>query len=117
MNARLYVRVSKDEQVKFGYSINAQIDALENYCFENKIKIADTYIDEGISAATIKKRHAFVKMISECENGDIILFTKLDRFSRNLLDANMIVADLDKKNIAIKAINEDDIDTTTARCV
>lgn len=114
MNARLYVRVSKDEQVKFGYSINAQIDALENYCHENKIKIADTYIDEGISAATIKKRHAFVRMISECENGDIILFTKLDRFSRNLLDANMIVADLDKKNIAIKAINEDDIDTTTA---
>lgn len=114
VNARLYVRVSRDEQVKFGYSIDAQLDALKTYCKDNKIKIADTYVDEGISAATINKRHEFVRMINECENGDIILFTKLDRFSRNLLDANMIVSDLDKKNIAIKAINEDDIDTTTA---
>lgn len=114
MRARLYARVSKDEQVKFGYSIDAQLDALNEYCKENKIKVADVYIDEGISAATIKKRHEFMRMINECENDDIILFTKIDRFSRNLLDANIIVADLEKKNVSIKAINEDDIDTSTA---
>lgn len=114
MKARLYARVSRDEQVKFGYSIDAQLEALENYCKENQIKIADIYVDEGISAATIKKRHEFVRMINECEKDDIVLFTKIDRFSRNLLDANMIVAELDKRSVAIKAINEDDIDTTTA---
>ena len=35
-------------------------------------------------------------------------------FSRNLLDANIVVKELTKKDVSIKAINEDDIDTSTA---
>ena len=34
-NVRLYIRVSHEEQVKFGYSIDAQINALKTYCKEN----------------------------------------------------------------------------------
>lgn len=113
-NVRLYVRVSHDEQVKFGYSINAQLDALKKYCKVNKLKIKGEYKDEGISAYSLKKRNALQKLISESENGDIILFTKLDRFSRNVLDANNVLRDLNKKGVSIKAINEDDIDTSTA---
>lgn len=114
MAARLYIRVSRDEQVKFGYSIDAQIERLNKYTKDNGIKVIDTYIDEGISAATVSKRHNFVKMINDCEDGDVILFTKLDRFSRNLIDANNIVKILEEKNVSIKAIDEDNIDTTSA---
>ena len=38
----------------------------------------------------------------------------LDRFSRNVLDANIILKNLNDKGVSIKAINEDDIDTSTA---
>lgn len=113
-NVRLYIRVSHDEQVKFGYSIDAQIDALQRYCNENKLVIKGQYIDEGISAYSIKKRHALQQMMKESEKGDIILFTKLDRFSRNVLDANIILKELNDKGVSIKAINEDDVDTSTA---
>ena len=114
MNVRLYARVSHEEQVKFGSSIAAQLDALKDYCKQNNYNIKGIYTDEGISAATIKKRKAFLEMIDECKNGELILFTKLDRFSRNLLDANLVVQELENKNISIKAINEDDIDTSSA---
>lgn len=113
-NARLYVRVSHEEQAKFGLSIDTQIESLVNYCKQNNIKVLKIYKDEGISASSVKKRKAFVEMIEECQKGEIILFTKLDRFSRNLLDANLIVQELDKKGVSIKAINEDDIDTSNA---
>lgn len=114
MIARLYVRVSTEEQVKYGFSLDAQEEDLKNYCKFHNYSIAGIYKDEGISASTIKKRKEFMRMLEEVKPGEIILFTKLDRFSRNLLDANLVIKDLEKKNVSIKAIQEDDIDTTTA---
>ena len=114
MIARLYLRVSTDEQVKYGFSLDAQLEELKEYCKYNNYSIAGIYKDEGISASTITKRKEFVRMLEEVKPGEIILFTKLDRFSRNLLDANLVIKDLEKKKVSIKAINEDDIDTTTA---
>lgn len=114
MKARLYTRVSHEDQVKYGMSLDAQLNTLRKYCSENNITVVKEYSDEGISGGSIKKRKGFVKLISEISPGEILLFTKLDRFSRNLLDANIIVKELEKKNVSIKAVLEDDIDTTTA---
>lgn len=108
-----YCRVSTDEQKKFGFSIQAQKDALEKYCKENGYK-AEFYIDEGISASSMKKRNALNEMLSKCSAFDMILFTKLDRLSRNVLDANNINKLLIENNCTMKAIDEDDIDTSTA---
>lgn len=112
--ALLYTRVSHEDQVKYGISLDAQLEALKAYCKDNGYHIRKIYADEGISGGSIKKRVSFNRMIKEARAGDIILFTKLDRFSRNLLDANLIIKDLDKRQVGIKAIYEDDIDTTTA---
>ncbi len=114
MNALLYTRVSKEDQVKYGMSLQTQLDDLTRYCSENHLNVRKVYSDEGISGGSIKKRIAFQNMISESRPGEIILFTKLDRFSRNLLDANITIQELEKKNVSIKAIHEDDIDTSTA---
>lgn len=108
-----YCRVSTEEQVKYGFSIQAQRDSLVKYCKENGYKY-DFYIDEGISASSMKKRNALNEMLSKCSAYDIILFTKLDRLSRNVLDANNINKTLKDNNCTMKAIDEDDIDTSTA---
>lgn len=108
-----YCRVSTDEQKKFGFSIQAQKDALEKYCKENNFKY-EFYIDEGISASSMKKRKALNEMLSKCNIFDMILFTKLDRLSRNVLDANNINKLLIDNKCTMKAIDEDDIDTSTA---
>ena len=108
-----YCRVSTEEQVKFGFSIQAQKDALENYCKEHNYKY-EFYIDEGISASSMKKRKALQEMLNKSNTFNIILFTKLDRLSRNVLDANNINKILKENNCTMKAIDEDDIDTSTA---
>lgn len=108
-----YCRVSTDEQKKFGFSIQAQKDALEKYCKENNYKY-EFYIDEGISASSMKKRKALIEMLDKSNVFDMILFTKLDRLSRNVLDANNINKLLLDNKCTMKAIDEDDIDTSTA---
>lgn len=108
-----YCRVSTEEQKKFGFSIQAQKDALEKYCRENEYKY-EFYIDEGISASSMKKRKALNEMLSKVSIFDMILFTKLDRLSRNVLDANNINKLLIDNHCTMKAIDEDDIDTSTA---
>lgn len=108
-----YCRVSTEEQAKFGFSIQAQKDALEKYCKENDYKY-EFYVDEGISASSMKKRKSLNEMLSKSNVFDMILFTKLDRLSRNVLDANNINKILKDNNCTMKAIDEDDIDTSTA---
>ena len=108
-----YCRVSTEEQAKFGFSIQAQKDALEKYCKDNNYKY-EFYIDEGISASSMKKRKSLNEMLNKSSIFDMILFTKLDRLSRNVLDANTINKTLKENNCTMKAIDEDDVDTSSA---
>ncbi len=112
-NVACYCRVSTEEQVKYGFSIQAQKDSLTKYCKENDYKY-DVYIDEGISASSMKKRKALQEMLEKSVAYDMILFTKLDRLSRNVLDANNINKILQDNHCTMKAIDEDDVDTSTA---
>lgn len=113
-NVRIYARVSTAEQKKKDISIPVQIDACRRYCTDHNYNIVGTYIDNGYSASSIKKRKEFKRMIEDVRRDEYILFTRLDRFSRNILDANKIVEALDKKNVSIVSIFEDDINTSTA---
>ena len=45
----LYERVSTEEQALRGYSIPAQIAALEEFCKNNNMRIVDHYTDAGVS--------------------------------------------------------------------
>lgn len=113
-NVAIYCRVSTDEQKKFGISIMDQKDSLTKYCEEHKYKIYDYYLDEGVSAGTISKRKEFVRLLQDLDDIDLILFTRLDRFSRNVRDANNLLVELDKHNTSFRAIDDDDIDVSTA---
>lgn len=108
----ILARVSHDEQAKFGFSIENQLDKLRTYAKENNLLIVDEYVDEGFSAGTMK-RPELQRLLSDLDRIDLIIFTRLDRFSRNVLDANEMVKLFNQKNVSIKAI-EEDISTETA---
>lgn len=108
-----YVRVSHDEQKKYGYSVKAQIDRIIRYAEENKCQLVEIYVDEGFTA-TKMKRPDLLRMLNELDKFDVLVFTRLDRFSRNVLDANNMVKKMSKFNVGIKSIEEEDIDTSTA---
>lgn len=108
-----YVRVSHDEQKKYGYSVQAQIDRIIRYAEENKCQLVEIYVDEGFTA-TKMKRPDLLRMLNDLDKFDVLVFTRLDRFSRNVLQANKMVEIMEEYNVAIKSIEEEDIDTTTA---
>ena len=114
--AGLYVRVSTEEQALRGFSIEAQIDALKEYCTKSGIKVVDVYMDEGISGAKPPlKRPALKRLLEDVEAGkiDVIMFTKLDRWFRSVKEYFKVQEILDDNKVEWKAIQED-YDTTTA---
>lgn len=116
LRAGLFERVSTEEQARFGYSIKAQIEALEEHCSKNRLKIVDHYCDEGVSAGKpYRKRPEMKRLLDDVQAGkiDIILFTKLDRWFRNVKEYFKVQEILDDHKVEWKAIWED-YDTTTA---
>lgn len=110
-----YERVSTEEQAVRGYSINAQIDNLTEYCQKNELKIVDHYTDEGISGTKPPlKRPALQRLLDDVQAGkiDMILFTKLDRWFRSVKEYFKVQDILDQHGVQWKAIHED-YDTTT----
>ena len=114
--AGLYERVSTDEQAKFGYSIEDQIESLTEYCEKNSLKVVDHYRDEGISGTKPPlKRPGLQRLLDDVQAGriDIILFTRLDRWFRSVKEYFKVQEILDQHGVQWKAIRED-YDTTTA---
>lgn len=106
--AGLYVRVSTAEQKNHGLSVDNQIKVLSDYCKANGYEIHAIYNDAGISARkSYKNRPELLRMIADCQKGilDLVLFTRLDRFSRNVGAYYSIVEQMN--NVPWKAVLED----------
>lgn len=115
-NVALYMRVSTDQQVKHGDSLREQQDTLQEYVDSQKDMIVyKKYIDDGISGQKLK-RDEFQHLLADVEAGkiDIILFTKLDRWFRNLRHYLNTQETLDKHNVSWNAVSQQYYDTTTA---
>lgn len=116
MKAFIYERVSSEEQARHGYSLDAQHEALTDFCKKNSHTIVGVYKDEGISARKpYTKRPAMLQLLHDIETikPDIILFTKLDRWFRNIKEYYKVQEILDQHKVNWKAINEE-YDTSTA---
>lgn len=116
LRAAIYIRVSTDQQAKHGDSLREQNDTLVNYV-KNKdnLTLFSTYIDDGISGQKLQ-RDEFQRLLSDVKNDkiDIILFTKLDRWFRNLRHYLNTQEILEKHNVAWRAITQEFYDTSTA---
>lgn len=115
LRTAVYIRVSKDEQVKHGFSIPAQKAGLTLFCEQNGYQIVDFYIDEGVSAR--KKtgiRKEFVRLIHDVEEGKIdhIVFKCIDRWFRNIKEYYKTQEVLDRKGVTWEC-SEEEYDTTT----
>lgn len=89
MRVTYYARVSseKDEQLN---SLGNQITYYEDLIKKNQNwTYVEGYIDEGLSAATTKKRENFHRMVDDGKAGlfDFIVTKEISRFARNTLDS------------------------------
>ena len=106
----LYVRVSTDEQARHGESVLDQSQALHKWCENHGCIIVGEYHDEGFSARkAYKTRPALASLLHDVERGiaDAVVFTKLDRWFRNLKDYYKVQEILEKHNVFWCATLED----------
>lgn len=116
LRAALYIRVSTDDQAIHGYSLQAQEDNLVQFAQDHNYKIVDIYRDEGNSARKqITKRKVVLQLLEDVKANkmDLILFVKLDRWTRNVKAYHKVQEILDEHHVSWQTTMED-YETMTA---
>ena len=114
MNAGIYIRVSTDEQVREGYSIDAQRRVLNAWAVVKGADQVFEFVDEGYSAKNLN-RPGVQRLIQACNRRELsmVIVWKTDRLTRNLRDLLMIMEDVFRDNSVEFVSCTESIDTST----
>ena len=85
----LYIRVSREEQARWGYSLDAQRERLIEYCKEKGYKIVGIYLDAGKTARTkLHRRKELMQLLEDAKQEKFkkIIVWRLDRWIRSVAD-------------------------------
>lgn len=104
----IYARVSTVEQAEQGYSIDAQISTLKDYCKMHHKKVYDVYVDRGISGKSIKGRLALQRLLDDAKEGlfNELLVWKINRLARKQIDLLKIVETLSSHGVTFRSYSE-----------
>jgi len=110
--AAIYARTSSLNQ-KSNYSIEGQVAQCWDYCKRRGWAVRYVFVDECQSGGTVD-RPKFQLMLEKAQNRevDVIVFWKLDRFCRSLVDLVNIERVLRRWGVGLCSVTEF-IDTTT----
>lgn len=106
--AVLYVRVSTDEQVRTGVSLDAQEERLRAYCVMRDLTIAGVIREEGVSGAKpLAKRPGGADLLAMVASGEAtnVVCLKLDRLFRDLIDTMTTVNAWDRAGVALHLVD------------
>ena len=114
MKVAIYTRVSTEDQVREGFSLEVQREYLTNYASQQGYGLYEAYTDEGISAGTMD-RPALQKLLKDAKQKkfNLVIVYKIDRLSRRLKDLIEIVDQLEDCGVGFKSATEP-FDTTTS---
>ena len=100
----LYPRVSTEDQVREGFSLDEQEESLKKLCDYKGYKIYKVYREEGVSAKNMK-RPKFQEMIQDMKDGKInkIVVYKLDRLTRSIQDLEYICKLLEETHCSLES--------------
>lgn len=110
-----YIRCSHENQVLHGDTLEAQNEILDDFIKRNHLKLVDTFVDEALTARKkYTQRKEFVRLLDgvKAHRFELIIFTKLDRWFRNIGDYHKIQEILEENHVQWKAVTES-YDTTT----
>ena len=113
--AGIYIRVSREDQAREGFSLGEQKEKLLQLCKFKEYEVFKVYEDAGISAKDMAHRPAFQEMLADMKKGKINYITayKLDRLTRSVRDLEELIAVLEKHNTYL-VCDRDDVNTSTA---
>ncbi|MDR3046766.1 MAG: recombinase family protein [Bacteroidales bacterium] len=114
IKAAAYIRVSTDEQVENGYSLQLQRERITAQITAKGWELFKIYEDGGQSGGKLE-RPALQEMLTDIEVGNIqaVVIYKLDRLSRKQRDTMYLIEDVFlKQNIELLSISES-LDTSS----
>lgn len=113
LRAAIYARTSSTSQ-RFGYSLAEQIRQCGTRCNQLEWSVVRLYQDEAMSGKTTE-RPMFQQMMTDASLDifDVVVFWKLDRFSRSLLHAVELEAKFRENDVALYSVTEQ-LDTTSS---
>ena len=109
-----YCRVSTDSKDQLE-SYKSQVDYYTNLIKNNKNwTLAGIYADEAITGTTDTKRADFMRLICDCQNGDIdmIITKSISRFARNTLDT--LTMDGELLLTILNSVAQQEVENTSA---
>lgn len=112
-----YIRVSTKEQAEGKNSLVKQKADIEKYFKENKISEYEILADEGYSAGS-ENRPSYKVILNMIELGQLtmLVFHKIDRINRTLIDYNKLMDKCIPKGIKlISVIDNINLDSATGR--
>ena len=104
--AGVYARVSSEEQTH-GYSLDAQIEAIRDYCAGKGYEVSGEYVDAGYTGRN-DKRPQFRKLLVDAQDGlfEAVIVHKFDRFARNRAQSVIHKALLRDIGIPVLSVSE-----------
>jgi DNA invertase Pin-like site-specific DNA recombinase len=111
MNAFAYLRVSGRGQLR-GDGFPRQALAVQTYAKANRLQIAETFREEGISGKNdLEHRPALQELLEALHsNGTrLVLVERLDRLARDLMVQESIIADFKRSGFEIRSVAEPDL--------
>jgi len=103
-----YVRVSTLQQATEGESLETQKKQVLGYAESRGLKLEplNVFVERGVSGgAEFKSRPEGARLIEGLNEGDIVIFPKLDRGFRNTRDALNILHELKEKGVTVHSID------------
>lgn len=109
-----YIRVSTEQQVDDGASLEAQRIRLQAYALATELELVEIVEDAGISAKTLQ-RPGIQRVLAALKSGKAsgVIVTKLDRLTRSVVDLNTLITDYFGAHYQLLSVG-DSIDTRTA---
>ena len=115
--AVIYTRVSTDEQVREGMSLEAQEAACREYCERNNLEVVRLFVEQGESAKTANRTQLkeLLGFCREDRNISVVVVHKLDRFARNAQDHMQMRSLLAAMGVTLRSVSEPIDDTYTGK--
>lgn len=113
-NVILYTRVSTEEQVK-GFSLDAQLNDMTEYCNHHGYSVIAVYTDEGITGKFLDCRDEMKRLLRHVKldsSIDAVVIWRSTRIARNLKDLTQMISLFEQNEVALISITEN-IDTST----
>src|SRR5919202_4816530 len=105
--AILYARVSTDEQVRSGYSLAQQLEALREYAVREGYEVLEEVTDPGQSGASLERPGMDrVRDLVTAGGVSVVLAQDRDRFARKPAYNYLLQEEFAEHSCELKALND-----------